>query len=245
MTASTVGGRQGDRGPIEAYLLGLSASLSAERGLPTTGPQVADPDLRRRLKRFASNAGRLPETVHCRLAVALNPDQVPSKMWLIEHLAGSVPLEGSRILVVGGWFGVLPLLLQCLYPSWRIRTDLIDLDPAACEVASILLKGVVEDATITCGDANDVDYGGFRRAPRSIVVNTVCEHMSDFVDWFGRVPPGQAIALQSNDHRGCPEHTNCVASLEELEAQAPLSKTRFRGTLPLASFRRFMLIGYR
>lgn len=245
MRTATTGGGTGDAGAIEEFLLRLSFSLSAGRGLPATGPEVADPDLRRRLTSFVSNARRLPENVHGRLAVALNQDQVPSKTWLIEHLAGSMPLQDSRILVVGGWFGVLPLLLQCLYPSWRIRTDLIDVDPAACEVASTLLEGVVDDATITCCNANEIDYVEFRREPRGIIVNTVCEHMSDFTDWFARLQPGQAIALQSNDHAGCSEHTNWVASLEELEAQAPLVETRFRGTLPLAAFQRFMLIGRR
>lgn|GEM_PF-5133701 len=245
MRPATVGGGAGDTEMIEGFLLRLSSSLSAGRGLPAAGPEVADPDLRRRLTSFVSNAGRLPENVHGRLAVALNQDQVPSKLWLIEHLAGSMPLQDSRILVVGGWFGVLPLLLQCLYPSWRIRTDLIDLDPAACDVASTLLEGVVDDASITCRNANEIDYVEFRREPRGVIVNTICEHMSDFADWFERIQPGQAIALQSNDHRGCSEHTNCVASLEELEAQAPLVETRFRGTLPLAAFQRFMLIGRR
>ena len=245
MRAATAGGRAGDTGKIEEFLLRLSSSLSAGRGLHASGPEVADSNLRRRLRSFVSNAGRLPESVHGRLAVALNQDQVPSKLWLIQHLAGSMPLPDSRILVVGGWFGVLPLLLRCIFPSWRIRTDLIDLDPAACEVASTLLEGVVEDVTITCCNANEIDYVEFRREPRGIIVNTICEHMSDFADWFGRIQPGQAIALQSNDHRGCSEHTNCVASLEELEAQAPLAEKRFRGTLPLARFRRFMLIGRR
>lgn len=245
MRAATVDGRVGDARVLEEFLLRLSSSLSSGRGLPETGPEVADPDLRRRLSLFMRNAQCLPESVHGRLAVALNRDQVPSKMWLIEHLASSMRLQGSRILVVGGWFGVLPLLLQCLYPSWRIRTDLIDLDPAACEVARTLLEGVVEDSTIACRDAKEIDYVEFRREPRGIVVNTVCEHMSDFADWFERIQPGQAVALQSNDHRGCSEHTNCVASLEELEAQAPMAEKCFRGTLPLANFQRFMLIGRR
>jgi hypothetical protein len=243
--AQALGGRAGDTGEIEGFLLRLSSSLSAGRGLPAADPEVTEPAVRRRLTSFVANAKRLPESVHGRLGVALNQDQVPSKIWLIEHLSSSMSLQDSRILVVGGWFGVLPLLLQCLDASWRIRTDLIDLDPAACEVASTLLAGVVEDVTITCHDAKEFDYVEFRREPRGIIVNTICEHMHDFRDWFERVQPGQAIALQSNDHRGCSEHTNCVASLEELEAQAPLAETHFRGTLPLAHFQRFMLIGRR
>jgi len=234
-----------ERSAIANFLQELSTSLGEGRGVPAINPNVVNPDLRRRLGLFMTNVGRLPEGVHGRLGVALNQDQIPSKIWLIEHLARSMSLQDSRILVVGGWFGVLPLLLRCLYPSWRIRTDLIDLDVVACEVASTLLEGVVEDTTITCGNANEIDYGDFRREPRGVVVNTICEHMRDFIDWFERVQSGQPIALQSNDHWGCSEHTNCVGSLEELEAQAPLSETLFRGTLPLSRFRRFMIIGRR
>lgn len=53
------------------------------------------------------------------------------------------------------------------------------------------------------------------------------------------------VALQSNDHRGCCEHTNCVDSLEDFESHAPMLQVHFRGTLPLANFRRFMLLGVR
>jgi hypothetical protein len=239
--------RVGEHAALEWFLEALSSSLRENRGVPSTSNErleaFGDPGLRGSLMRFTSNALRLPPSVHHRLAVALNRDQIPSKLWLIEQLASAVPLHGSHILVIGGWYGILPLLFQCLYPSCDIRTRLIDLDPAACGVAAVLLEGVVEDCAIACNNASEIDYEDIRRDPYAIVVNTICEHMSDFPDWFKLLRRGQRVALQSNDHVGCSEHTNCVASLEDFEAQAPLSETSFRGTLRLATFRRFMLIG--
>ena len=236
-----------ERSVLQAFLEELSTRLQDGQGLPATSAERvqrgASPALLQSLASFTDNARRLPVTVHRRLAVALNRDQIPSKLWLIDRLSDAMPLQGSHLLVVGGWYGILPLLLQCLYPSWRIRTDVIDVDPAACEVASMLLEGVVENLTITCKDAIDVDYREVVHEPQSVVVNTVCEHMSNFLDWFSLVQPGQRIALQSNDHVGCSEHTNCVPSLEAFESQAPLSEVYFRGILPLANFQRFMVIG--
>ena len=238
-----------ERSVLQAFLDELSTRLHDGQRLPATNVELvhrgASPALLQSLALFTDNARRLPVTVHRRLAVALNRDQIPSKLWLIDHLSDAMLLEDSRILIVGGWYGILPLLLQCLYPSWRIRTDVIDVDPAACEVASILSEGIVENLTITCKDAIDVDYREVVQEPHSVVVNTVCEHMSNFLDWFSLVQPGRLMALQSNDHVGCSEHTNCVSSLEAFETQAPLSKVYFRGILPLANFQRFMLIGRR
>lgn len=238
-----------ERSVLQAFLQQLSTRLHNGRGLPASNAELerceASAALLRSLASFTDNARRLDRAVYRRLAVALNRDQIPSKLWLIDRLSGTMPLPDSRILIVGGWYGILPLLLQCLYPSWRIRTHLIDVDPAACEVASILSAGVVENLTISCKDAIDVDYREVLQEPHSVVVNTVCEHMSNFVDWFNLIQPGQKIALQSNDHVGCSEHTNCVQSLEQFESQAPLSETYFRGMLPLENFQRFMLIGRR
>jgi hypothetical protein len=234
---------------LEVFLDGLSTRLRAGQGLPSSVPddilEPASLEMRRRLTLFTDNARRLPSSVHQRLATALNRDQIPSKLWLIDCLSDVMPLQESHIMVVGGWYGILPLLFRCLHPSWRVRTDLIDVDPAACEVAATLLDSVVENVTIACKNALAFDYREIRQEPRSVVVNTVCEHMSDFVDWFSLLQPGQQIALQSNDHIGCSEHTNCAASLQVFEKQAPLAETHFRGTLPLANFRRFMLIGRR
>jgi hypothetical protein len=234
---------------LQPFLVELSTRLHDGQGLPATNAERvhrgASPALVQSLTSFTDNARRLDVTVHRRLATALNRDQIPSKLWLIDRLSDAMPLQDSHILIVGGWYGILPLLLQCLYPSWRIRTEVIDVDPAACEVASILLEGVVENHTITCKDAIDVDYREILQEPHSVVVNTVCEHMRNFLDWFSLVQPGQRIALQSNDHVGCSEHTNCVPSLEAFETQAPLAEVFFRGVLPLANFQRFMLIGRR
>jgi hypothetical protein len=237
-----------DQVALELFFQGLSTSLLADRE-PRTYPgralDLSSPELKRRLILFETNVGRVPKRLHQRLSVALNRDQISSKLWLIEHLAASTSLLESRLLVIGGWYGIFPLLLQCLYTSHEIRMDLIDCDQLACEVAASLLQGIVEGITVTCKNACEVDYEEFRRERHTIVVNTICEHMSDFSDWLQLVPKGQGVALQSNNHWGCSEHVNCVASLEAFESQVSLSQLYFRGTLPLENFMRFMLIGRR
>ena len=236
------------RSELAGFFRELSTALREERGISAAEELVqslASPELRERLSLFLNNARKLPETSYPRLATAVNEDQIPSKLWLIEHLGQVIELQESHFIVIGGWFGILPLLLKCSYPSLRIRTHVVDIDPAACLVAETLLSGVVEDIAIECKNANQLDYRAIRRESHCTVVNTICEHMSDFVAWFNLLLPGQWLVLQSNNHWGCCEHVNCVASLEDFEAQASLSETHFRGTLDLANFRRFMLIGCR
>lgn len=82
-------------------------------------------------------------------------------------------------------------------------------------------------------------------AQPDIVINTSCEHFSNY--WFSLVPKGTLVALQSTDmpHE---EHILPIHSKTEMQEKfSGISKTHFLGTLRFNyqnfKFTRYMLIG--
>ena len=81
------------------------------------------------------------------------------------------------------------------------------------------------------------------RRAADLVINTSCEHLADFGRWYGRIPAGQRLVLQSNDYFACDQHVNCVADLAAFQAQAPMREVLFAGERRMRRYVRFMLIG--
>jgi hypothetical protein len=182
------------------------------------------------------------------LAEALNKNQIASKMWLADALFDAVGRDLGGVLVLGGWFGVLPAIL--LHdPRFGITSVVsLDIDPRCADVARALNATHVRAgkfAAVTA-DMLDYDYLGFGGAAAGVpdlVINTSCEHLAEFGRWYERIPQGQLLALQSNDYFACAEHVNCVADLAALQAQAPMREVLFAGEHKLRRYVRFMLIG--
>ena len=182
------------------------------------------------------------------LAEALNKNQMASKMWLADALFDTVGRDLGNVLVLGGWFGVLPAVL--LHdPRFAIARVLsLDIDSRCAEVALALNATHVRAgkfAAVTA-DMLDYDYAGagsaFAGSP-DLVINTSCEHLEAFGRWYDRIPQGQLLVLQSNDYYACDEHVNCVPDLATFQAQAPMREALFAGEHKLRRYVRFMLIG--
>lgn len=207
------------------------------------------------------------------LAHALNKNQMASKRWLLDALhatalggppaaAGTpsprragVPHFGT-VYVLGGWYGVLGamLLADARFDIGRVLS--IDLDSGCVEIAEFLNRRHVAAGRFGAivADMLEIDYaagaspsdddseGAPDLAP-DLVVNTSCEHLDPFADWYDRVPAGALLALQSNDMFAEPVHTNCVADLAAFRAQAPMAEELYAGALKLRRYTRFMLIG--
>jgi hypothetical protein len=76
-------------------------------------------------------------------------------------------------------------------------------------------------------------------------INTSCEHIENFTNWFNLIPKGKLVALQSNNYFELPEHVNCVNDIDEFKQQAPLSNIIYEGELELEKYTRYMIIGYK
>ena len=180
------------------------------------------------------------------LAEALNKNQIASKLWLADALFDAVGADLGSILVLGGWFGVLPAILLHDARFTIASVTSLDVDPRCAGVALALNDTHVRAgkfAAVTA-DMLDYDYAGraTARAPK-LVVNTSCEHLEAFDRWYGRIPDGQLLALQSNDYFACSEHVNCVPDLAAFQEQAPMRDMLFAGEHKLRRYVRFMLIG--
>jgi hypothetical protein len=175
----------------------------------------------------------------------LDSVQVRSKLWLIAQLGRVADLAGSRLLVVGAWYGVLPLLINLTVDRPPASMTCVDIDPGPCRVGEAVIGAMYRNVEFLCADAMELDYSAWAQDPGSVVVNTICEHLPDVAEWWEKLSPGQVAVVQSNNHRGCPDHVSPVESIDQLERLAPMSEVWFEGVLRLSIFDRFMVIGRR
>jgi hypothetical protein len=166
------------------------------------------------------------------IANAVNHKQVGCKLWARDKLFESAGPAYRKIVVLGGWYGILPAMLL-EDARFEIGAAMAyDIDPAVGEVARTLNSGFGEKFRAMTADMYAIDYPSL---DADLFVNTSCEHIADL--------PGWLVLLQSNDYFSEPTHINCVSSLDEFQAQAGLTRTDFAGVLPMKKYTRFMLIG--
>lgn len=167
--------------------------------------------------------------------------QVHSKIWLIDNLMTWVPSYPKKIVIHGGWNG---LLASLLFQS-GISVDTIvsiDIDPECEEIANTMNK--IEQMSgkfkaITCNMV-EYDYEFFP----DIVINTSCEHITQetYKQWLKKIPSGSLVVLQSNDYFELEEHIRCSEDLKDFKDQSNL-KILSEAQLELPKYNRFMLIG--
>jgi hypothetical protein len=151
------------------------------------------------------------------------------------------------VTVLGGWFGVLGAILLSDRRLAIDRVVSVDIDPRCAAVAESLNATHVRAGRFSArtADMRTMDYAA-QAAPSSspdVLVNTSCEHVEGFADWYARIPAGRLLVLQSNDYYAIADHVNCVADLDAFRAQAPMREALFAGMQPHKKYRRFMLIG--
>lgn len=192
------------------------------------------------------------------LGNALNRRQTTSKLWLLDCLHAAAGGTLGTVHVLGGWYGVLAALIRNDPRFTYDRIVSIDIDPDCEQVASSLNVADTEAGRFLPVTANiyDLDYRdgelvvGRRNGhpPRvlvrpDILINTSCEHLDRFDDWYGKLPGDMLLILQSNDYFAESEHINCVADLAAFRRQAPMRELLYAGELVLDKYTRFMLIG--
>ncbi|MGI9305120.1 MAG: class I SAM-dependent methyltransferase [Gammaproteobacteria bacterium] len=178
------------------------------------------------------------------LGPALNKNQIACKKWLLDQLYRAAGGEYDTVHTLGGWYGVLSALLLNDARFDIAKAVSYDIDPACEPVAQSLNgthvgRGKFEAVT---ADMLDLDFNASDHA-NDVIVNTSCEHLSRFDQWYARLPGGALLVLQSNDYYAIDEHVNCVPDLEAFQRQAPMQDVLFQGELKLKKYTRFMLIG--
>lgn len=193
--------------------------------------------------------------------------QLQSKIWLIQELK-KCNVDLGTVYLCAGWYATLAVML---FES-GIKIDKIrsfDIDPTCWKIAEIFNKPWVEDdwrfkaSTVDIMNFNwtenpapsdgtignfyyDTDTGKkivqMKDNPNTII-NTSCEHLSDFKGWYSKIPFGKLVVLQANDYHEVEEHVNTYNTLDEFSASAPMTTVLYEGELELPKYTRFMKIG--
>ena len=181
--------------------------------------------------------------------------QIKSKLWLADNITG---WNLGTVYICAGWYSTIVQLFK----ERSIQFDKIrsfDIDPDVWKIAEIFNKDLVLDNwkfKAQTKNILDIDYKRhvyetiknngqieeLKDAPDTII-NTSCEHIENFEEWYAKIPQGKLVILQSNDYFDLPEHVNCVKDSLHFEQMAPLTKVKFAGELPLEKYTRYMRIG--
>lgn len=186
------------------------------------------------------------------LGAALNKNQISGKLWLTNELHRVAGERLGGVYILGGWYGVLAAIL--LHDNRFDITGVvcIDRDEHCKPIAESLNRthGARGKFRATTADLHHLNYqemlGNNDSETRpDVLINTSCEHLDRFQEWYATIPSGTLQVLQSNDYYACEEHTNCVPDLETFQQQAPMRELLHAGSLRLKKYTRYMLIGYK
>jgi hypothetical protein len=185
---------------------------------------------------------------------SISDGQLLSKWWLADQVEN---INLGNIFLCGGWYAMI-LFDKKLKFNQCIS---FDLDPSCEFIAKTLHKQLVMDNwkfQATTGDIHDIDYDchtfSVKRSDGSLcdltmtpdtIINTSCEHIENFSDWWNLIPSDKLVILQSNNGFGIDGHVNCSNSLDKFTEITPLSKVLYSGEKEMPKFTRYMRIGYK
>ena len=195
--------------------------------------------------------------------------QLQSKLWLINELQ-KLNVDLGTVFLCAGWYATLAVML---FES-GIKVDKIrsfDIDPRCATIAETFnKKWFMNDwqfkaSTIDIMDfewsetpaPSDGSIGNFyyntdasaklvqMKDKPNTIINTSCEHIPNFANWYDKIPDGKLVVLQSNNYYEVEEHVNCVKDIKEFSNMARMTGPLYAGELELPKYKRFMLIGYK
>jgi hypothetical protein len=185
--------------------------------------------------------------------------QLQSKLWLVNKLK-DIGLDLGVVFLCAGWYGTLAtMMFEENLIIEKIRS--FDIDESTESIAEIFnrpwvidgwkFKSVVQDIhTINFDEHCYVVSKGKNDIERlwdspDTIINTSCEHIENFEQWYAKIPTGKIVILQCNDYKEIEEHVNCHDTLDSFSKQTPLEVELYSGELKLEKYTRFMRIGIR
>lgn len=185
--------------------------------------------------------------------------QLKSKLWIVKELK-KLNLDLGTVFLCAGWYATLATML---FES-NIKVDKVrsfDIDPSCAKIAEVFNKPWVVNEwqfKASTKDIFDINFASETYTTHrsdgtaceqddipDTIINTSCEHIQNFSEWYTKIPQGKIVILQSNDYYEIEEHVNCVGSIEEFAVKAPMQNILYSGELELDKYTRFMLIGYK
>jgi len=185
---------------------------------------------------------------------AFSLGQLESKLWLVENL----PSNLGTVFICAGWYGTLASLMfeRAKDKFEKIRS--FDIDSSCASIADNMNRPWVMDGwqfKASTIDILDMEYPTthitYRADGSSLnltempdtIINTSCEHIANFKQWYENIPTGTIVILQTNNYFDLPEHINCCIDLDDFSRTTPMQNVYYQGELKLSKYTRFMRIG--
>ena len=138
-----------------------------------------------------------------------------------------------------------------------------DIDPSTVDIAEVFNKPWFMDKwkfKALVQNIEDINYEGYtwqywskanNRMSFPImdtpdtIINTSCEHIENFSEWYNKLPAGKLLVLQANNFVEVDEHINTYSNLSQFDNAVPMSRVLYAGELELEKYTRYMKIGYK
>ena len=165
--------------------------------------------------------------------------QVNSKVWLADALCINYVKDNSRIVIYGGWNGVLASILFNSRMSIEHITS-VDIDENCQETAYTVNKNYEIAGRFDAVTADMCTY----TEPADIIINTSCEHISQeqYEQWLNNQPNNALFVIQSNNYFELDEHIRCSVDLDDFMHMSSI-KPYWRGEFNTPKYTRYMIIG--
>lgn len=187
--------------------------------------------------------------------------QLSSKIWLIQELK-RCKVDLGTVFLCAGWYATLAtMLFESGMKIDKVRS--FDIDKSTVDIAEVFnkpwfteewkFKALVQDIHEIDYDTHTWQYWSNKNNRMSYpitdnpdtIINTSCEHINDFQDWYDKIPKGKLVVLQSNNFFEVDEHVNCVNNLAEFADMSAMNKVLYQGELSLQKYTRYMRIGFK
>jgi hypothetical protein len=185
--------------------------------------------------------------------------QIQSKLWLVNELK-MLDVDLGTVFLCAGWYSTLAtMLFESSIKINKIRS--FDIDKTTVDIAKIFNKPWLIDDWKFQAVTEDIHNINFNLHTFSVsrsdnttieltespntVINTSCEHITNFDKWYEKIPNKKLIVLQSNNYFDIKEHVNCAIDLDDFNRMTPMEECLFLGELPLEKYTRFMKIGFK
>lgn len=187
--------------------------------------------------------------------------QLQSKLWLINELK-KLNVDLGTVYLCAGWYATLAVMLfESEMKIDKIRS--FDIDPTCQDIADAFnkpwfldqwrFKAVTKDIMHITYDEHwwEAWSNANNRMSKPIcdnpntIINTSCEHIENFNEWYKKIPNGKLVILQGNDYFEIKEHVNCSTDINDFSKKSPMKTVLYEGSLELPKYTRFMKIGYK
>lgn len=162
-----------------------------------------------------------------------------SKQLLAEKFYELYNHDAGKLLVLGGWYGMMAYQLRKQWPDKQMNIISTDMDPMCEEYGYKLFH----DYDIAFSTLNISD--SFIIPQVTGIVNTSCEHMEQksLINIVKNKDKDCWVAFQSNNYTWLDSHINCHPTADDFAESLELDWVAYVDTLDLGDFQRFTVIG--